>query len=374
MGKKFSVALFGAGKVGEAICALLSYSKRYTVKICDADLERAKLFAQRWPATTAHKLDLKDNKQTTTLLEGCDAVISALPFYCNIEVAQYATKTQTAYFDLTEDIETTKAVIKLAEQHNIRFMPQCGIAPGFISIAAAHVMQPFDKVSSLKMRVGALPLFPTNRLKYNLSWSTEGLINEYCNSCNVIINGNRQEVLPLEGYEVLSLDGVEYEAFNTSGGLGSLCETLEGKIDHLSYKSLRYPGHRDLIAFLLHDLKFINDRDSLKKVFERGIPESPQDKCVIFVEARGIIDNRFTQRAYVSSIYHKSIADRNFSAIQVTTAAGVCGAMDLVLTGKIPKKKGLIKSEDIPLPMFLANEFGREYHDDIIDLSYLTKK
>ena len=82
------------------------------------------------------------------------------------------------------------------------------------------------------MRVGALPLFPSNALKYNLTWSTDGLINEYCNPCQAIHDGQLREVWPLEGLEQFSLDGVEYEAFNTSGGLGTLCETLRGRVDH----------------------------------------------------------------------------------------------------------------------------------------------
>ena len=100
------------------------------------------------------------------------------------------------------------------------------------------------------MRVGALPQFPTNALRYNLTWSTDGLINEYCNFCEVIHDGRRLEVLPLEGLEHFSLDGVRYEAFNTSGGLGTLCETLAGRVRTLNYKTVRYNGHRELMQFL----------------------------------------------------------------------------------------------------------------------------
>ena len=95
------------------------------------------------------------------------------------------------------------------------------------------------------MRVGALPQFPTNALTYNLTWSTDGLINEYCNPCEAIHDGERMHVLPLEGIEHFSLDGVRYEAFNTSGGLGTLCDTLDGRVRELNYKTIRYQGHRD---------------------------------------------------------------------------------------------------------------------------------
>jgi saccharopine dehydrogenase-like NADP-dependent oxidoreductase len=213
------------------------------------------------------------------------------------------------------------------------------------------------------MRVGALPVYPTNRLKYNLTWSTDGLVNEYLNACEVIHNGELQFVPALEGYERLGIDGVEYEAFNTSGGLGSLCKTLQGKVRELTYKTIRYPGHRDLIAFLMDDLKFSSDRETLKKILERSIPNTPQDKCIIYVEATGLSSGKFMQKSYVSTVYHKTVAGHHFGAIQVTTASGVCGAIDLLLSGALGSRKGLVTPEEIPLKGFLANEFGRLYLD-----------
>jgi saccharopine dehydrogenase-like NADP-dependent oxidoreductase len=213
------------------------------------------------------------------------------------------------------------------------------------------------------MRVGALPVYPTNKLKYNLTWSTDGLINEYCNPCEVLQNGKLGIVPPLDGYERFSLDGCEYEAFNTSGGLGSMCQTLQGKVQNLTYKTIRYPGHRDLMAFLLEDLQFSGDRDTLKGIFERSIPTTTQDKCIILVEAVGKIGQIFSQKSYVSTVYNQTFAGYHLGAIQVTTAAGICGAIDLVLTGALGTRKGFIKVEEIPLRSFLANEFGRLYLD-----------
>ncbi len=134
-------------------------------------------------------------------------------------------------------------------------MPQCGLAPGLIGIAAHELANRFTEIRDVKMRVGALPEFPTNALKYNLTWSVDGLINEYCQPCEAIRDNRTQWVQPLEGLEHFSLDGIEYEAFNTSGGLGTLCETLSGRVESLDYKSVRYPGHRDLMQFLLEDLR-----------------------------------------------------------------------------------------------------------------------
>jgi saccharopine dehydrogenase-like NADP-dependent oxidoreductase len=359
------VALFGAGKIGETITALLGASGRYNVRVCDGSAERAVAVASNWPNCEGLALDTNSDSAMKTLLEGCELVISALPFFCNRQVARVAADLGIHYVDLTEDVETTRYITVLANTNTKScFIPQCGLAPGFISIAAAHLSKLFDSIDTVKMRVGALPIYPTNRLKYNLTWSTDGLINEYCNLCDAIEDGRRLAVLPLEGYERFSLDGDEYEAFNTSGGLGSLCDTLQGRVRELNYKTIRYPGHRDLVAFLLRDLRFIDDREALKQVLERSITTTSQDKCLILVEITGIYKNRFTQKTYASTVYNQYVAGKHFGAIQITTAAGVCGAVDLLLEGKMGKRTGLMKAEDIPLDEFLANEFGKYYRDE----------
>ena len=358
------IALFGAGKIGEAITAFLSSSGRYSVRVCDYNLDRAKALASQYSNTESGSLELSNVQSTTKLLAGCEAVISALPFHCNQDVAKIASDCGVHYLDLTEDVATSQFIAKLAASSKVSFMPQCGLAPGFVSIAAHHLFGLFDSVDTVKMRVGALPIFPTNRLKYNLTWSTEGLINEYCNPCDAIQSGKLISVPPLEGYEHFSLDGDEYEAFNTSGGLGTLCMTLLGKVRELDYKSIRYPGHRELISFLLSDMMFQDDRENLRLIMERSIPSTAQDKCIILVAVTGKSNGSLRQKTYASTVYNRTINGKQFGAIQITTAAGVCGAMDLLLSGKIGKNKGLIKTEEISLTEFLANEFGSLYRDD----------
>ncbi len=129
--------------------------------------------------------------------------ISALPFFLNPGVAQVCADVGAHYFDLTEDVETTRAVKAIAESSKVAFAPQCGLAPGFISIVANQLTKGFDALREVHMRVGALPEFPANALKYNLTWSTDGLINEYCNPCEAIHEGKLTEVLPMEGLERL---------------------------------------------------------------------------------------------------------------------------------------------------------------------------
>ena len=211
------------------------------------------------------------------------------------------------------------------------------------------------------MRVGALPAFPTNSLKYNLTWSVDGLINEYCHPCEAIHDGRRVDLLPLEGLEHFSLDGTEYEAFNTSGGLGTLCTTLAGRVQNLDYKSVRYPGHRVLMKVLLEELQLKHDTETLKAIMRRSIPSTMQDVVLVFVTVSGLRGGSLVQEVFARKIFAErgeGVAAQ--SAIQITTAAGVCAAVDLFRQGALPQR-GFIRQEQVALPDFLANRFGSAY-------------
>ena len=213
--------VLGAGRIGACIAKALAGSGRYDVTIADKFPE-ALAGLQGIAGLQTAVVDVEDKAALQKLMKSRQAVLSACSFHQNRLIAECALKAGLSYFDLTEDVETTRHIRQLARQCNKGqiFMPQCGLAPGFISILGNDVAQKFDELHTLKLRVGALPEFPSNQLMYNLTWSTDGLINEYCNPCESIREGKAIEVLPLEGLETFSLDGLEYEAFNTSGGLG----------------------------------------------------------------------------------------------------------------------------------------------------------
>lgn len=239
-------------------------------------------------------------------------------------------------------------------------MPQCGLAPGFVGIVGNDLASRLDTVDSLYMRVGALPKYPTNMLKYNLTWSTDGLINEYCNPCEAIHNSKFIDVLPLEGLEHFSIDGARYEAFNTSGGLGTLCETWNNRANNVNYKTVRYLGHRELVKFLLQELKFAEKRDILKDILESAVPITNQDLVVVFCTTTGQKDGKFTQISDARRIYHGKLFGEDWSAIQITTAAGICVAVDLFFKKELPQK-GFVGQEEITLNQFLNNRFGKYY-------------
>ena len=352
------ITLLGAGHIGQTIARLLGHSGDYEVTVVDRSADALARLAKD-PVKT-RVADTSSPSELLAVLKGQQAVINALPYHLATLAATQARAAGCHYFDLTEDVAATRTIQQLAEGASTAFMPQCGLAPGFIGIVAHHLAKGFDSVRDVQMRVGALPAFPTNALKYNLTWSVDGLINEYCHPCEAIRGGRNIEVLPLEGLEHFSLDGTEYEAFNTSGGLGTLCETLAGRVRNLDYKSVRYPGHQALMKMLLEELQLNQDTETLKNIMRKSIPSTMQDVVLVFVTVSGLREGSLVQEVFARKIF----ADRNeanpLSAIQITTAAGICAAVDLFREGQLPQK-GFIRQEQVALPAFLANRFGSAY-------------
>jgi len=351
------VTVLGAGKIGGVLARLLAATGDYAVTL--ADTAPAALDAHAGvPRLATRRVAGVDD--FPGLLAGQYAVLSALPFQLTRHVARAAKTAGCHYFDLTEDVETTRLVRALAADAGTAFAPQCGLAPGFISIVAGDLARRFDAVDELRLRVGALPQFPQGRLGYALTWSTDGVINEYIQPCEALIDGRLVEVPALEGSEEFTVDGTRYEAFNTSGGLGSLAESLAGKARRVTYKSIRFPGHRAALKLLLDELRLAGRRDLLKVVLEGAIPTTMQDQVVIYVDVAGSRDGRLTRETYTRTVLAAEVLGRPMTAIQITTTAGICAVLDLVRDGTLPDR-GLIRQEDIPLDRFLANRFGAAY-------------
>jgi len=355
------VLVIGAGKIGQVAADLLALApeRNYAVTLADRS-ELAIAAAGCSGAVRGRVLDVADSGALRAAMDGQFAVFSAAPFHLTVAVAEAARTAGTHYLDLTEDVASTRRIRALAQDAAHAFVPQCGLAPGFISIVAADLARRFDRLDSVRMRVGALPAYPSNALNYNLTWSTEGVINEYIEPCEAIVDGRRTEVPALEEREEFALDGVLYEAFNTSGGLGTLAETLEGRVRTLNYRTIRYPGHAAIMKALLHDLRLRERRELLKDILEHAVPATMQDVVVIFVTVSGWRDGRLMQETYARKIYAQPLAGRMRSAIQVTTASSACAMLDLLATGGLPAR-GFVRQEDLGLDTFLANRFGQVY-------------
>src|SRR5712672_2058639 len=353
------VVVIGAGKIGATVAGLLASTGRYQVTLADrlpAVLDRVEPHER----IRCMPLNVEDTASLLGLLNDKFAVINAAPFHLTLRIAEAARAARNHYLDLTEDVASTRRVKELAADASTAFIPQCGLAPGFVSVVAFELAKRFETLDSVKLRVGALPQYPSNALNYNLTWSTDGVINEYCEPCEAIVEGRLREVPALEECEEFSLDGVTYEAFNTSGGLGTLCQTLDGKVRNLNYRTIRYPGHAAIMKALLNDLRLRDRRDLLKDILENSVPVTLQDVVIVFVTVSGMRSGQLVQETYANKIYAAPLGGRVRSAIQITTAGGICAVLDMLSAGTLPQS-GLIRQEDIKLPAFLANRFGRCY-------------
>jgi len=353
------IVVVGAGKIGSTIADMLAESGDYQVTVVDRS-QAALDSLETGNAVQTLKVEMAEAGALDAVLAGKFAVLSAAPFHLTTRIAEAAAKAGVHYLDLTEDVASTRIVKELAVTAKSAFIPQCGLAPGFISIVANDLAKRFDSLESVRMRVGALPQYPSNALNYNLTWSTDGVINEYCEPCEAIVEGSLVEVPPLEEREEFSLDGITYEAFNTSGGLGTLCETYKGKVRTLNYRTIRYPGHAAIMKALLNDLGLRHRREVLKDILENSLPATMQDVVVIFVTVSGRKGGRLLQESYANKIYSRQMGKMVRSAIQITTASGICAVLDMLANGTLPQQ-GFIRQEDIALDAFLANRFGHNY-------------
>lgn len=388
------VLVLGGGKVGKSVAELflMCGGGNYHVVLADRDeanLREAEANLKQLAARLAHakafeikRVDATNEGETRAALKGMDAVVCMLPYQIVGKIPALANELGVAYFDVTEDVKATDSVRALhnSGKAKVALVPQCGLAPGYIAIAANHVARQFDTVHDLTLRVGALPQFPTNALKYNVTWSAAGLINEYCELCNVMLSGQMIKTPALEGLEHFSFEGVEYEAFYTSGGVGSLIETLSsagktGPTSNIAYKTIRYPGHRDLMKFLVQDLRFgldkvepsvggrTFDRAALIDLFDTTVPRTFQDVVVIFINGVGLRHGRRHQINLRKVVRAHDLFGRYWPAIESTTAAGVCAMVELHREGKLPAKTGFIRQEDVSLEAFNKTTFGQIYED-----------
>jgi len=348
-----SIAVLGLGKVGRLAAQLL----------VDSDFTVIGVDSAANPKDFPHEIaaiDVTDAKALERIFARVDAVLSCLPYHLNIGVSNVAHAAGIHYFDLTEDVPTTNHIRDLAKTSKGLMAPQCGLAPGFVGIVGADLIAKFDDCRSCRMRVGALPQNPTGLMGYAFNWSPEGVVNEYLNDCEVIENGERKMVSAMEWREKIFIEGLELEAFTTSGGLGTMCETYLGKVANLDYKTMRYPGHFDLMNFFFHELLMREDRKKAGEILVHAKPPVNQDIVYVHVAAEGLIDGKLSRKEFVNGYKPLMIAGESRTAIAWTTAGSVVSVIELVRDGKLPSK-GFLKQEDIPLDALFSTRTGSFY-------------
>jgi len=355
-----SVRVIGLGKVGELVATLL-HDCGFQVRAYDARPRDGLAFE-------TGTVDVRDAEALRAVLTGADAVISAMPYHLNLGVAEAAHDCGLHYFDLTEDVSTTQRVRELAKHESgTVFAPQCGLAPGLIGIIGASLTRHFTEIRSIELKVGALPRHPAGLLGYAFNWSPEGVVNEYLNDCEVLRNGCRQMVPAMTEHEKVVIGGIELEASLTSGGLGTMCETFAGRVHRLDYKTLRYPGHFELMRFFFDELGLRERRELAGEILVNAKPPVDDDVVYLHAAVEGIANGvgdtavgQLTRKQYVRAYQPMLVNGRMWRAISWTTAAAAVAVVELVASGRLPAS-GFIKQEAIPLQDLLSTVNGARF-------------
>lgn len=344
------IAVVGLGNVGRLIADML-VERGFEVREIDADESRA-------TGEDASVMDVSDVAALEKVFADVDAVICCLPYYLTAGTATAAHSAGAHYFDLSEDVNASAIVRELAGTSNTVFVPRCGLAPGFVCIVGGALAARLETVDRIQLRVGALPRTPNNALGYACNWSADGIVNEYLNDCEQLRGGELVTVPSLADPETIVIDGASYEAFTTSGGLGTMCETFAGRVDSLDYKTIRYPGHRHLMRFMLRELGLGRQREEAVRLLADAYPPVQDDLVVLYAAAEGSSGGRRAREEFVRVYRPRIVAGAARTAIAWTTAAGAVGMIELLAEGSLPDS-GFVRQEDVSLDAFLATSAGQ---------------
>ena len=247
--------VLGRGAQGSACAFDLLRSAGVTeVRLADLDVSTLPAFLPTDdPRLVAVAIDVRDRDAMLAEMGKVDAVLSAIPYYFNGELAALAVQAGVHFADLggnTEIVFKQKELDSAAKLKGVTVVPDTGLAPGMINVLAEHGIRSMDTVDSVKLFVGGLPQHPEPPLNYQIVYSIEGVLDYYSTLSWVVRDGKRTQVTALSELEpVRFADPIgTLEAFHTAGGLSTMAWRYEGKIPVMEYKTLRYPGHAAMMA------------------------------------------------------------------------------------------------------------------------------
>jgi len=348
------IAIIGAGLMGRAaLCDAARAEGVEAVGIYDVDKQLAVEMGERFGEgkAVAGRLDAGDEESVAETLSGYDAAVSCVTYRFNPGLTRAAVKAGCHLVDLGGNNDVVKAQLEMdneAREAGVIVIPDCGLAPGMVSIMVADGVARMDSVSSVKIRVGGLPQAPRRPLNYQIVFSSEGLINEYWEPCVILENGQKKIVNPMTGLEQLEFDGIgELEAFFTSGGSSTLPDSFAGKIDFLDYKTIRYPGHclqfRTMLELGLASRKIlqvdgqsVEPRQVFKAVLENALSFNDPDMVLVRVTVEGQKDKAPAVRTY--EIVDRQDSRTGLTAMMRTTAFPAAIIAWMAASGKITER------------------------------------
>jgi len=377
--------VMGAGMMGSAAAFDMARTPAVdAVTLADSDVKRAREVAARVNRMTGGRkvravaIDASDEKAAARLMRGHDAALSAVPYFLNLGLAKAAIEARCHFADLGGNntvVRQELALAKKAEKHGVALAPDCGLSPGMASILGGELVRRLGgHADALRLYVGGLPEQPTPPFHYQLVFSVEGLINEYVEPARILRKGKLTTIDPLTEPEDFYMPGfAPLVAFHTSGGTSTLPETFEGKVGECFEKTLRYPGHYDLLCelkelglFSSEKIKVgkteIAPRAMIAKILEGKFASKGPDVCLMRIEAhesvnragvRGLLGGRLKGRVASFTMVDHYDAKTDMSAMMRTTAFPASIVAQMLASGAISKRGAVLQERDVPADLFL---------------------
>jgi lysine 6-dehydrogenase len=377
--------VIGSGMMGSAAAFDMARTPQVgSVTLADSDAKRAREVAARVNRITGEKkvravaLDASDEKAAATLMHGHDATLSAVPYFLNLGLARAALEARCHFADLGGNntvVRQELALSKKAEKSGVAIAPDCGLSPGMASILGGELVRRLGgRADALRLYVGGLPERPTPPFHYQLVFSVEGLINEYVEPACILRKGKLTTIDPLTEPEDFEITGFPpLVAFHTSGGTSTLPETFEGRVGECFEKTLRYPGHYDLLCelkelglFSSEKMRFdraeVSPRAMMSKIFEGKFASKGPDVCIMRLEshesvsrpgARGLLGGRLKGRIASFTMVDHYDPKTDMSAMMRTTAFPASIVVQMLASGAISQRGGVLQERDVPADLFL---------------------
>jgi len=388
--------VIGAGMMGSAAAYDMGRNASVNaVTLADSDAKRAREVAARVNRMTRSKkvrpveLDAADQKAAARLMRGHEAALSAVPYFLNFDLAKAAVEARCHFGDLGGNNTVVRQELELAkkaEKLGVAIAPDCGLSPGMASILGGELVRRLGgRADGLKLYVGGLPEAPMPPFHYQLVFSVEGLINEYVEPARILRKGKLTTIEPLTEPEDFHLPGFPpLVAFHTSGGTSTLPETFEGRVGECFEKTLRYPGHYDLLCelkelglFSSEKIKVGNveiaPRTVMSKIFEGKFAGKGPDVCIMRLEAhesmhgpgaRGLLGGRLKGRVASFTMIDHYDPKTDMSAMMRTTAFPASIVVQMLASGAIQKRGAVLQERDVPADLFLDEMKQRGFKID----------
>jgi lysine 6-dehydrogenase len=377
--------VIGSGMMGSAAAFdMASQPAVESVTLADSNIKLARDVATRVNRITGAKkvravsLDASNEKDAARLMKGHDGALSAVPYFLNLGLAQAAISAGCHFADLGGNntvVRQELALARKAEKKGIAIAPDCGLSPGMASILGGELVRRLDgRADALKLYVGGLPEKPTPPFYYQLVFSVEGLINEFVEPARILHKGKLTTIEPLTEPEEFCLDGFPpLVAFHTSGGTSTMPETFEGRVGECFEKTLRYPGHYDLLCELKELGLFSSEklqvngtriapREVMSKVFEGKFAGKGPDVTIMRVEAhesikapgvRGLLGGKLKGRVATFTMVDHYDPKADMSSMMRTTAFPASIVLQMICSGAIEKRGAVLQERDVPADAFL---------------------